>query len=187
MLLHINFQDVVIFQIVFNFGVHSWWPSLLFIGGNTLNILKGFFPPLKGGGWERSHWQSEAYWFICPRSGSSVNMNVLLIRLFISLFIFLLLFSTFCLCVVCIFFIMLHHGRPWIPKIVCIFYLPFTKHMLPERGRCIEMNKSSAFEQILHGSVEMYRTQISNYTNFYDGTCVRENNVLAPLTAQWVQ
>jgi len=35
------------------------------------------------------------------------------------------------------------------------------------------MNKSSVFEQILHGSVEMYRPQISNYTNFYDGACVR--------------
>jgi hypothetical protein len=44
--------------------------------------------------------------------------------------------------------------------------------MLPESGRCVEMNKSSTFEQILHGSVEMYRTQISNYTNFYNGACV---------------
>ena len=35
------------------------------------------------------------------------------------------------------------------------------------------MNKSSAFEQILHGSVEMHRTQISNYTNFYDGARAR--------------
>lgn len=184
MLLQINFQDVVIFQIVFNFSVHSWWPSLVFIGGNTMNILKGFFP--RWSGWERSHWQSEAYWFICPRSGSSVNMNVLLIRLFISLFIFLLLFSTFCLCVVCIFFIMLHNGKPWIPEIMCIFYLPFTKHMLPESGRCVEMNKSSTFEQILHGSVEMYRTQISNYTNFYNGACVWKY-VLAPFMARWVQ
>ena len=184
MLLQINFQDVVICQIVFNFGVHSSWPSLVFTGGNIENFKGLFFPRWRG--WERSHWQSEAYWFICPRSGSSVNMNVLLIRLFISLFIFLLLFSAFCLCVVCIFFIMLHHGKQWIPEIVCIFYLPFTKHMLPESGRCVEMNKSSAFEQILHGSVEMYRTQISNYTNFYDGACVWKY-VLAAFMARGVQ
>ena len=40
------------------------------------------------------------------------------------------------------------------------------------------MNKTSAFEQILHGSVEMYRTQVSNYTNFYDGARVKIHPLL---------
>lgn len=41
---------------------------------------------------------------------------------------------------------------------MCIFYLLFRKHLLSERGRYVELNKNSAFEQILHGIVEMYRT-----------------------------
>jgi len=44
MLLQINFQDVVICQIVFNFGVHSSWPSLVFTGGNIENFKGLFFP-----------------------------------------------------------------------------------------------------------------------------------------------
>lgn len=51
MLLQINFQDVVTFQIASNFGVPSLWPSLVFIGRNTFNILKGFFL-VEGGGTE---------------------------------------------------------------------------------------------------------------------------------------
>jgi hypothetical protein len=103
-------------------------------------------------------------------------MNVLLIRPFISLFVFVLLFPHF-VYMSSAYFYSAPSWETWIPEIVCIFYLPFTKHVLPESGRCVEMNKSSAFEQIVHGSVEIYRTEISNYTNFYDGVRMKKTSV----------